>query len=55
MKMADFWVVAPCGLIALMMEEVQTSETLVNLYQSTQRYDPEDSDLQMIHTVTAGL
>jgi hypothetical protein len=31
--MAVFWVVAPCRLIALMMEAVQTSETLVNSYQ----------------------
>jgi hypothetical protein len=28
-----------------MMEAVQTSETLVHLYQSTGRYNPEDSHL----------
>jgi hypothetical protein len=33
------------SLIALMMEAVQTSETLVNSYQSTWRYNPEDSHL----------
>jgi hypothetical protein len=33
-------------IIALMMEAVQTSETLVNSYQSTQRYNPEDSHHQ---------
>jgi hypothetical protein len=33
------------SLIALMMEAVQTSETLVNSYQSTQLYNPEDSHL----------
>jgi hypothetical protein len=43
MKIAVFWVVAP--LIALMMEAVQASETLVNSYQSTRRYNPEDSHL----------
>jgi hypothetical protein len=32
--------------IALMTEAVQTSETLVNSHQSTQRYSPEDSHLQ---------
>jgi hypothetical protein len=32
-------------LIALMMEAVQTSETLVNSHQSTRRYKPEDSHL----------
>jgi hypothetical protein len=32
---------------ALMMEALQTSETLVNLYQSTWRYNPEDSHLQI--------
>jgi hypothetical protein len=33
------------SLIALMMEAVQTSETLVNSYQSTRCYNPEDSHL----------
>jgi hypothetical protein len=32
-------------LIALMMEVARTSETLVNLYQTIQRYNPEDSRL----------
>jgi hypothetical protein len=61
-KMAVFWVVAPCSLvevyqrfrgpfclhyqIALMMEAARTSETLLNFYQTTQRYSPEDSHLQ---------
>jgi hypothetical protein len=40
-KMAVFWVVAPC--IALMMEAAKTSETMVNFYQTTRRYNPEDS------------
>jgi hypothetical protein len=49
MKMAVFWVLAPCSLvedIALMMEAARTSETLVNFYQTTRRYNPEDSHLQ---------
>jgi hypothetical protein len=33
------------AMIALMMEAVSTSETSVNLYQTTQRYNPEDSHL----------
>jgi hypothetical protein len=55
-KIAVFWDVAPCSLvdylvedeslIALMMEAVRTSETLVNFYQTTQRYNPEDSHLR---------
>jgi hypothetical protein len=52
MKMAVFWVVAPCSLvevyqrfIALMMEAARTSETLVNFYQTTWHYKPEDSHL----------
>jgi hypothetical protein len=61
MKMAVFWVVEPCSLvevyqrfrgpcclhqgIALMMEAARTCETLVNLYQTTQCYNPEDSHL----------
>jgi hypothetical protein len=31
--------------ITLMMEAVRTSETLVNLHQSTRRYNPEDGHL----------
>jgi hypothetical protein len=51
MKMAVFWVVAPCSLvnfIALMMEAARTCETMVNFYQTTRRYDPEDSHLHLI-------
>jgi hypothetical protein len=32
--------------ITLIMEAIQTSETLVNSYQSTWRYNPEDSHLR---------
>jgi hypothetical protein len=38
-KMAVFWVVALCSLAE------RTSETLVNFYQTTKRYNPEDSHL----------
>jgi hypothetical protein len=37
--MAVFWA------IALMMEAARTSETLVNFYQTTRFYNPEDSHL----------
>jgi hypothetical protein len=58
--MAVFWVVAPCSLvevyqrfrgaaiiraIALMMEAASTSETSVNVYQTTWRNNPEDSHI----------
>jgi hypothetical protein len=33
-------------LIALMMEAARTYETLVNFYQTTRRYNPEDSHLR---------
>jgi hypothetical protein len=36
----------PCCLIALMMEAARSSETLVNFYQTTWRYNPEDSHLR---------
>jgi predicted O-linked N-acetylglucosamine transferase (SPINDLY family) len=36
---------AVSNLIALMMEAARASETLVNFYQTTQRYNPEDSHL----------
>jgi hypothetical protein len=35
-----------------MMAAVQTSETLVNSYQSTRRYNPEDGHLQKIPQLT---
>jgi hypothetical protein len=34
--------------IALMMEAARTSETVVNLYQTTRRYNPEDTHLHSI-------
>jgi hypothetical protein len=34
------------AIIALMMEASRTSETLVNFYQTTWRYNPEDSHLR---------
>jgi hypothetical protein len=42
-------------IIALMMEAVRTSETLVNFYQTIRRYNPEGSHLQknMIDIFTA--
>jgi hypothetical protein len=33
------------SLIALVMEAARSSETLVNFYQTTRRYNPEDSHL----------
>jgi hypothetical protein len=41
--MTVFWVVAPCSL---MMKAASTSKTLVNFYQTTRRYNPEDSHLR---------
>jgi hypothetical protein len=35
-------------LIDLMMEAASTSETPANLYQTTRRYNPEDSHLQVV-------
>jgi hypothetical protein len=33
-------------ILALMMDVASTSETLVNFYQTTRRYNPEDSHIQ---------
>jgi hypothetical protein len=38
MKMAVFWVVMPCSLVKV---------GLVNFYQATWRYNPEDSHLHV--------
>jgi hypothetical protein len=55
MKIAVFWIVAPCslvevyqrfrGAIAMMMEAASISKTSVNFYQTTRRSNPEDSHL----------
>jgi hypothetical protein len=39
--------VLAASIIALMMEAARTSETLVNFYQTTWRYNPEDSHLHI--------
>jgi hypothetical protein len=36
-EMAVFWVVAPCRAIVLLMEVASTSDTSVNVYQTTRR------------------
>jgi hypothetical protein len=48
LKMAVFWVVAPCRLVDVSMAEAAgTSETSVNFQQTTGRYNPEDSRLRV--------
>jgi hypothetical protein len=46
MKIAVFWA------IALMMEAARTSDTLVNFYQTTRCYNPEDSNLHLLTSFT---
>jgi hypothetical protein len=58
MKMAVFWVVAPCSWYNFTdVSEVCTASImrvmmLVNLYQSTRRYYPEDGHLQKFESWT---
>jgi hypothetical protein len=44
-KITSISEVCTASIIALMMEAASTSETSVNLYQSTRRYNPEDSHI----------
>jgi hypothetical protein len=43
MKVAVFWVVAPCSLVT---EAASASETSVNIYQTTRCNTPENSHLR---------
>jgi hypothetical protein len=52
MRMADFWVAAPCSLVEVCRRfrgacclHHHGSETSVNLYRTTRRNNPEDSHL----------
>jgi hypothetical protein len=49
MKIAVFWYVKRCSLIALKIEAVSTSETSINVYHATRRKNPEDSCLSYIN------
>jgi hypothetical protein len=58
-KMAVFWVVEPCSLVVVYQRfrgpcclHHQGDETLVNFYQITQRYKPEDRHLQYMNLLT---
>jgi hypothetical protein len=44
-------VLAASIIRAMMMEAARTSETLVNFYQITRRYNPEDSYLPVAITL----
>jgi hypothetical protein len=54
MKMAVFWVVAPCSLLLTIVSEVlppsiiraMITETSINIYQTTGSNIPQDSQLQ---------
>jgi hypothetical protein len=47
MKTGVFWVEAPCNLVIAVMMEASTSETSVNFYQTTRRFNPEDNHLHL--------
>jgi hypothetical protein len=61
MKMAVFWVAAPCSLIEVYQRSMlppssdRPEETLVNFYQTTRRYNPEDSHLRITAVRTSNL
>jgi hypothetical protein len=42
-------IIPPIRAVVLMMEAVCTSKTSVNFYQTTRRYNPEDSHLHTEH------
>jgi hypothetical protein len=37
------------AVVALMMEAARTSETLVNFYHTTRRFNPEDSHILSVY------
>jgi hypothetical protein len=52
-KMAVFCIVAPCSLVVYqrLMEAARTSQMLVNFYQTTRCYNPEDSHLDTFYFI----
>jgi hypothetical protein len=56
MKMAVFWVVAPCRLVRVYRRfrglYCLHHQGEVNSYQSTRRYNPEDGHLQTLRSIT---
>jgi hypothetical protein len=51
-KVSEVLAASIITLTALMMEVARTSETLVNFYQSTRRYNPEDSHMNILKPFT---
>jgi hypothetical protein len=49
MKITVFWDVASCSLIAVMMEAVSTSETLINFYKTARCNVPKTVIFQTPH------
>jgi hypothetical protein len=49
LPMFQRYLLPPSSLIVLMMEAASTSEMVVNFYETTQRYNPEDSHLHTFH------
>lgn len=45
MKAFVFWLVAPCRVIAIMVEAVSSSETSLGIFQTTRCHNPEDAHL----------
>jgi hypothetical protein len=47
LKFTNVSEVLAASSIALVMEAARTSETWINFYQTTRRYNPEDSHLHI--------
>jgi hypothetical protein len=48
MTVSELWFISTSIMKAMIIDAAKTAETLVNFYQTTWHYNPENSQLHMI-------